>query len=179
MARGGDDDDAAVTVRGNTAKSAWGPQLWHSMHMIALNYPNEPSEHDRVAYKRFFEGLKDVIPCLSCADHYAAHLRQLPIDDALGSCSQLFAWTVRMHNLVSRSLGKPAWTVARAAAYYDAYDASWGGPSPSSGADRGPGDFSDRGPAAGVQPAIVAIVCVIVCAILACLAVVLLVRRRR
>jgi hypothetical protein len=105
----------------NTDKAAWGPQLWHSLHMIALNYPDKPSAGDKLNYKLFFEALKDVIPCIACADNYAAHLHELPIDRYLDSAGSLFAWTVHVHNMVNDVHGKQKWTLQQALAFYSSY----------------------------------------------------------
>jgi Erv1 / Alr family len=105
----------------NTDKAAWGPQLWHSLHMIALNYPDRPSASDKLNYKLFFESLKDVIPCLACADNYTEHLNDMPIDRHLDSAGSLFSWTIDLHNLVNESHGKPKWTAEEALTYYAGY----------------------------------------------------------
>ena len=105
----------------NTEKHAWGPQLWHSMHMIALNYPDRPSPSDKLNYKLFFESLKDVIPCLACSDNYAEHLQELPVDRYLDSAGNLFAWTVHLHNIVNEFHRKRAWTIEEAVRFYSKY----------------------------------------------------------
>jgi hypothetical protein len=98
------------------------------MHMIALNYPDRPSPSDKLNYKLFFESLKDVLPCLACADNYAEHLQELPIDRYLDSAGNLFAWTVHVHNIVNESQGKRKVSVQEALDYY----ASYRGPAASS-----------------------------------------------
>lgn len=128
----------------NTDKSAWGPQLWHSIHMIALNYPDRPSASDKLNYKLFYESLKDVIPCLACADNYNEHLQDLPIDRYLDSAGSLFAWTVHLHNIVNEVHSKSKWTVEEALAHYASYSASaatWS--SPASG--KAPSDARSAG----------------------------------
>ena len=105
----------------NTSIEAWGPHLWHSIHLIALNAPDKPSTSDRLNYKMFFESLKDVIPCLTCADAYAEHLQTLSIDQYLDSAANLFAWTVHIHNMVNETYGKSKWSVEDAKAFYVNY----------------------------------------------------------
>lgn len=105
----------------NTDIAAWGPQLWHTLHMVALNYPDAPSSDDKLNYKTFFESLQFVIPCASCADNYAQHLRQLPIDRFLDNADALFAWSVHVHNLVNKAYGKKSWSVADAKRFYAHY----------------------------------------------------------
>ena len=112
----------------NTDIGAWGPQLWHTLHMVALNYPDAPSPDDKRNYKAFFESLQFVIPCASCADNYALHLRQLPVDRFLDNADALFAWSVHVHNMVNKSYGKRSWSVADAKRYYVDYRATTGAP---------------------------------------------------
>lgn len=108
----------------------WGPALWRAIHFIALGYPAVPTEADAAAYRAFFEGLDRVIPCEVCAVNYRRHLQELPIDGyLLGSARgegspSLFEWTVLLHNIVDRELGKPShdWTpqAAKAALFLPA-----------------------------------------------------------
>jgi hypothetical protein len=91
------------------------------MHMIALNYPENPTPSDKLAYKMHFESLRDVLPCAACATNYGDHLNEMPIERFLDSNAQLFAWTVHVHNIVNVHAGKRKWTPDEAAAYYAAY----------------------------------------------------------
>ena len=36
-------------------KNSWGEYLWHTIHFVALGYPNNPSDIDKKNYKNFFE----------------------------------------------------------------------------------------------------------------------------
>lgn len=89
----------------------WGRFLWYSIHFIALDYPLKPSDEDRQSYKHFFETLWKVIPCYKCGQNYKRHLEELPLTgsrgDYLESRDALFTWTVELHNIVNRELGKP------------------------------------------------------------------------
>lgn len=85
----------------------WGRYLWTSIHAIALGYPDEPTEQDKTDFKEFFTNLWKVIPCQRCSDNYKEHLKELPIDESLGSNNDLFKWTVDLHNIVNKALKKP------------------------------------------------------------------------
>lgn len=130
----------------NTDKNAWGPQLWHSIHMIALNYPDQPSPTDRLNYKLFFESLKDVIPCLTCADHYGKNMQDLPIERYLDDSGKLFEWTVALHNLVNSTYKKREWSVDEARAFYATYTPQVNCKREAAGEDAaaGPGGVSSR-----------------------------------
>jgi len=89
----------------------WGKHLWFSMHFIALAYPRNPSYDQRKNYKQFYENLWKVLPCKKCSVHYRQNLKELPLEDGnkdfLENNKTLFEWTVIMHNIVNKSLGKP------------------------------------------------------------------------
>ena len=84
----------------------WGPALWKSIHLIALGYPNSPSQMDKMNYKMFFVSLGNVLPCRNCVKNYLKHFAELPVDRYLGNKDELFEWTVKLHNIVNRDIGK-------------------------------------------------------------------------
>lgn len=95
----------------------WGPCLWKSIHLIALGYPKEPTIDNVQAYKQFYQDFYKVIPCDKCSVNYRKHLEELPIDRRLTSRDDLFRWTVELHNIVNKSLGKDhTWTPNKAKA---------------------------------------------------------------
>lgn len=98
--------------------TVWGKHLWFSIHFIALDYPEFPETEHIEAYKQFFSNLWKVIPCYKCAVNYKRHLTELPIDGHLHSRDALFAWTVALHNIVNKELGKPEITLAEARKKY-------------------------------------------------------------
>lgn len=85
----------------------WGPFFWHTMHIVAIGYPSEPNYVNKKAAKEFYESLEILIPCPICREHYAEHLKKFPITPHLDSRSDLFKWTVVLHNAVNKNLGKP------------------------------------------------------------------------
>ena len=85
----------------------WGPFFWHTIHIVALGYPSEPTYVHKKAAKEFFESLQVLIPCPVCREHYAEHLQKAPLTPHLDSRTDLFKWTVVLHNAVNKSLGKP------------------------------------------------------------------------
>ena len=93
----------------------WGSYLWKSIHFIALGYPDNPKEDDVRNYHTFYSNLWKVIPCVKCATNYKRHLEELPLDAHLISKKKLFEWTINMHNIVNKELGKPI--MSKEAAY--------------------------------------------------------------
>lgn len=99
--------------------SVWGPFFWHTIHIIALGYPKNPSYADKKSAKEFYESLAFLLPCVICKEHYKTHLQAHPITPYLDSRSDLLKWTVEIHNEVNKMLGKPTWTIDEIIAYYN------------------------------------------------------------
>mgnify|MGYP001989144074 FL=1 len=93
--------------------------MWYTIHFIALNYPEQPTSEDKRHFQVFFENLHMVIPCYKCSLNYIKHLNELPMDSkALKSNKGLFEWTVDLHNIVNRDLGKKVWSYEKAWSHY-------------------------------------------------------------
>ena len=97
----------------------WGNQLWTCIHYIALNYPDNPSDEDKINYKNFFMSLKDILPCNICKEHYEDILLILPLtNDSLNNSTTLFKWTVDLHNKVNILNDKPFFSYEDAKSLY-------------------------------------------------------------
>ncbi len=103
---------------GRIPPQTWGPFFWHTMHIVALGYPNEPKYAEKRAAKEFYESLIHLIPCPMCRVHYTQHLKDNPITASLDSRTDLFKWTVDLHNAVNKTLGKPEVSELEAIAFY-------------------------------------------------------------
>lgn len=102
----------------NIPPTVWGPFFWHTIHIAALGYPQEPTYTHKKAAKEFYESLQVVIPCAICREHYAQHLKAYPISPHLDSRKDLFKWTVVLHNEVNKMLGKPEFTESDSLKFY-------------------------------------------------------------
>jgi len=86
--------------------AVWGPIFWMTIHIVALGYSDNPSYSEKRAAKEFYEGLQYLIPCPKCKEHYRENLKVHPITPSLDNRRDLFKWTVTMHNIVNKQLGK-------------------------------------------------------------------------
>jgi len=96
----------------------WGPKLWFFMHTLSFNYPENPTQNDKINIKNFFENLKYLIPCETCRIHYNEHTNKLPIDNYLDSKQNLIIWVTNLHNAVNESIGKPIWSLEQVIEHY-------------------------------------------------------------
>lgn len=90
--------------------AVWGPFFWHTIHIVALGYSKEPTYSEKKAAKEFYESFAQIIPCPVCREHYAKYITENPITPYLDNRKDLFEWTVKIHNLVNKSLSKPEMT---------------------------------------------------------------------
>ena len=104
---------------GNIPPTTWGPFFWHTMHLVALGYPKEPTYAEKRAAKEFYESFAQLIPCPMCKMHYADNLKLMPVSPSLDTKADLFRWTVDMHNMVNKQLGKPVYAESDAIAFYE------------------------------------------------------------
>ena len=68
--------------------------------------------------KEFLESLQTIIPCPICRKHYTSHIAKLPISASIDSRTDLFRWTIDLHNEVNVMLGKRKYTETEAIQYY-------------------------------------------------------------
>lgn len=103
---------------GRIPPTTWGPFFWHTMHIVALGYPKTPTYAEKRAAKEFYESFTHLIPCPSCKLHYSENIKKLPVTPSLDTKEDLFRWTVQMHNMVNKQLGKQEVTELEAIAFY-------------------------------------------------------------
>jgi hypothetical protein len=88
----------------------WGPIFWHTMHIVSLGYNPEPSKQEQDDAIRFYKSLERMLPCGICRSHYSEFLREIPVEQAVGSRDDLIYWVFRLHNKVNVNLGKREFT---------------------------------------------------------------------
>ena len=98
--------------------TVWGPFFWHTIHITALGYSDNPTYTEKRAAKEFYESLQVLIPCPICRDHYISHMAKSPIGPSLDSKKDLFRWTVQLHNEVNEMLKKRKYSETEVIQYY-------------------------------------------------------------
>ena len=84
----------------------WGSHAWKFLHYVTLDYPENPTYHDKEKYKKFFLSLQGILPCLKCKDHLKSNLKILPLSNkVLASDKNLMYWLIDLHNVVNESTG--------------------------------------------------------------------------
>ena len=85
----------------------WGPDAWSFFHTVSFNYPLDPKQCDKDAYKTFFENLKQMLPCSVCRKSYIFFYDNFPIDEYLEDRNGVVYWLFILHNIVNMKLDKP------------------------------------------------------------------------
>jgi hypothetical protein len=96
----------------------WGKYFWTTLHLAAMGYPDSPTIEDKETYRAFYTNFGRILPCYKCSINYMRHLTELPIDESLLNSVSLFNWTISLHNVVNRELGKPQWNLEYARMHY-------------------------------------------------------------
>ena len=78
----------------------WGPSAWVFVHQTALRYKPTYSKQ----YKELFTTLKDILPCKYCRLSYSQYIKELPVQDYLGSKNDMVRWSYLLHNKVNGKL---------------------------------------------------------------------------
>ena len=93
--------------------TVFGNYFWTVIHMTALSAGKDIPEEKRDAYIQFFESMPDILPCAQCGKHLRENLQTTPIDT-----TDLFRWSVDLHNLVNSQLNKPEIPYEKAHRYW-------------------------------------------------------------
>lgn len=93
----------------------WGPKFWYVLHSAAYALDESPTESQREAFSALIASYPNLLPCDACREHLKELLATTPaIETVLGSRTDTFIWTVRLHNNVNKMLGKPTFSVKEA-----------------------------------------------------------------
>jgi hypothetical protein len=87
--------------------SIWGPSLWHVLHTISFNYPDNPTREDKENYYNFLKYLGKVLPCKFCRDNYCKNFAKIGFNENCLSNRNSFSRCIyRLHNAVNYDLNK-------------------------------------------------------------------------
>tara|TARA_B110001450_G_scaffold199464_1_gene188269 strand:- start:279 stop:899 length:621 start_codon:yes stop_codon:yes gene_type:complete len=87
--------------------AVWGPGLWHSLHTISFNYPNNPTNIQKIKHKNWVKNLKYVLPCKYCRINLVQNFKKLPLSDKHLKNRHTFSkYIYELHELINKMLGK-------------------------------------------------------------------------
>ena len=87
--------------------TAWGPAIWHYLHMMSFNYPVKPTPEDKIHYRDFILNLRYVLPCKYCRINLTNNLKKKPIQMCDMASRETFSrFVYELHETVNRMLHK-------------------------------------------------------------------------
>lgn len=87
--------------------AVWGPSLWHYLHTISFNYPNNPTSMQKKKYKEFIYNLQWTLPCKHCRVNLKKNLKVFPLKQCyLKNREQFSGFVYRLHERINKQLGK-------------------------------------------------------------------------
>jgi FAD-linked sulfhydryl oxidase len=89
--------------------SRWGPLGWITLHSISANYPESPTQADKMIVKKFLDLFADTITCPSCKNHFGIMYQSYIVKNPgwANNRASLFLFVCRAHNTVNARLDKP------------------------------------------------------------------------
>lgn len=93
----------------------WGKYAWNFIHLVTMDYPENPKQADVQNYRDFLHSLQYVLPCAKCRTNLIKHFKKYPLtDEVMSSRQNLVKWGINLHNIVNYYLGKPMLTLEQA-----------------------------------------------------------------
>jgi hypothetical protein len=87
--------------------TAWGPAIWHYLHMMSFNYPVKPTLEDKKHYREFIINLQYVLPCKYCRINLKNNLKEKPIQMCdMASRDTFSRYVYELHELINKMLKK-------------------------------------------------------------------------
>lgn len=87
--------------------SVWGPSMWHVLHTISFNYPNQPSLADKKRYMNFVKSLRHVLPCKYCRINLKNNFKSLPLSmENMENRDTFSRYIYNLHELINKMLNK-------------------------------------------------------------------------
>ena len=90
--------------------TVWGPLMWHFLHIMSFNYPNNPDIKTKKYYYNFILNLQNVLPCKICRNNLKKNLKQLKfsIKTHMKNRYTFSKFIYSLHDKVNKMLGKKA-----------------------------------------------------------------------
>ena len=87
--------------------NVWGPSLWHYLHVISFNYPNEPTKLQKNKYKQMLLNLQYTLPCKYCRINLKNNFKKFPLNNNIFENRNSFSrYIYNLHELINKMLGK-------------------------------------------------------------------------
>jgi len=112
-----------MSDRLNLTPGVWGPKTWFFLDSMAMAYPEDPTDDEKLSAKNFILSLKDLLPCYGCRVNYSKYLDQYtktdPLDKIVEKRGRLIEFFIAVHNDVRVKSGDEPVSVEDTFKYYN------------------------------------------------------------
>jgi len=107
----------------NLTPDVWGPKTWFFLESMAMAYPDDPTDAEKLSAKNLILSLKDLLPCWGCRNNYEKYITEYfktaPIEDIVMKRSTLIAFIIDVHNDVRVKQKKDIVSIEDTFKYYN------------------------------------------------------------
>jgi len=93
-----------MSERINLTPAVWGPKTWFFLESMAMAYPPDPTDDEKLSAKNLILSLKDLLPCWGCRVNYAKHIDEyftkIPLDSVVENRGAITEFIIAIHNEV-------------------------------------------------------------------------------
>ncbi len=87
--------------------TVWGPGIWHFLHTMSFNYPNQPTKEDKNHYRDFILNLEFTLPCKYCRINLKKNFKKLPLKINIMKNRYTFSkYIYDLHEHINKMLNK-------------------------------------------------------------------------
>ena len=87
--------------------TVWGPSLWHYLHIMSFNYPNNPTNQQKTKYMEFIKNLQYTLPCKYCRINLNKNFKVMPLTKKVMKNRFTFSkYVYDLHESVNKMLNK-------------------------------------------------------------------------
>lgn len=87
--------------------TVWGPAMWHYIHTMSFNYPDNPTAENKKHYKEFVYNLRNVLPCKYCRINLTNNLKKKPLEMCHMKNRETFSrYIYELHEVINKMLNK-------------------------------------------------------------------------
>jgi len=112
-----------MSERVNLTPAVWGPKTWFFLESMAMGYPENPTDDEKLSVKNLILSLKDLLPCYGCRvnyrDHTEEYFKTIPLDEIVKKRSLVIAFIIDIHNKVREMNKAPIVSVEDTFKYYN------------------------------------------------------------
>ena len=87
--------------------TVWGPSLWHYLHTMSFNYPDNPTALQKKQYMTFILQMEHILPCKYCRINLKKNFKVIPLKlSSMANRESFSKYIYKLHEHINKMLGK-------------------------------------------------------------------------